>query len=58
MKLLKHVVGYPGGGNDFALIKKLEASLWNILVKYSESKPVLVFCSTRRGRSSRAHMSL
>lgn len=51
MRLLKHVIGYQGGGNDFALVKKLESRLWETLVKYSESKPVLVFCATRRGQS-------
>ncbi|KAF4615166.1 hypothetical protein D9613_003174 [Agrocybe pediades] len=50
-KLTRHVVGVPrrNGTNDFAFAKILDKTLFSVLQQYSVMKPILVFCSTRKG---------
>lgn len=47
VKLQKHVCGYQGGLNDFAFEKLLNAKLPDVISKYSQRKPIMVFCFTR-----------
>ena len=51
-KLTKIVYGIPHkrGQNDFAFQKTLDYRLFGILQQHSVNKPILVFCSTRRGK--------
>ncbi|GAA6001199.1 hypothetical protein JCM10207_007458 [Rhodosporidiobolus poonsookiae] len=53
-KLQKLVFGYPKGGNDFAFANTLSFKLYDLIKQYSSGKPVLVFCSTRKGCSQAA----
>lgn len=48
VQLIKHVHGYDGTMNDFAFDKFLDGKLPTIIQKYSEKKPIMVFCLTRR----------
>ncbi|KAJ4381624.1 ATP-dependent DNA helicase MER3 [Didymella sp. IMI 355093] len=49
VKLRKHVCGYVGSNNnDFAFEKQLDAKLPEIIAKYSERKPMMIFCATRK----------
>lgn len=45
--LSKHVCGYNAPGNDFAFEKTLNAKLPDIVAKWSQRKPIMVFCFTR-----------
>tara|TARA_R110002003_G_scaffold118_4_gene10544 strand:- start:1533 stop:3095 length:1563 start_codon:yes stop_codon:yes gene_type:complete len=48
VKLRKHVCGYVyQGSNDFSFEKVLDAKLPEVIAKYSEGKPIMVFCATR-----------
>jgi ATP-dependent DNA helicase HFM1/MER3 len=47
VKLRKEVVGYPCNSNDFAFDKTLNGKLPEVIAKYSERKPIMVFCFTR-----------
>lgn len=49
VKLRKHVFGYVGNqNNDFAFEKQLDTNLPDIIAKYSERKPIMIFCATRK----------
>ncbi|KAG6851272.1 hypothetical protein H0H93_011708 [Arthromyces matolae] len=50
-KLTRHVVGVPRskGQNDFSFNKMLDYKLFAALQQYSAGKPIMVFCSTRKG---------
>lgn len=47
VKLRKEVVGYACNSNDFAFDKTLNGKLPEVIAKYSERKPIMVFCFTR-----------
>jgi ATP-dependent DNA helicase HFM1/MER3 len=48
VKLQKHVCGYHSSSNDFGFEKLLDAKLPEIITKYSEGKPMMIFCATRK----------
>lgn len=49
VKLRKHVSGYvSNNNNDFAFEKQLDSKLPDIITKYSERKPMMIFCATRK----------
>lgn len=50
-KLTRHVIGVPRRKehNDFQFAKMLDYKLFSVLQQYSVGKPILVFCSTRKG---------
>jgi ATP-dependent DNA helicase HFM1/MER3 len=48
VKLRKHVCGYmSNASNDFGFEKVLDAKIPEVIAKYSEGKPIMVFCATR-----------
>ncbi|KIH88793.1 dead deah box DNA helicase [Sporothrix brasiliensis 5110] len=55
VRLEKIVIGYNmGGGNEHSLDSILDDQLPDLVVKYAEGKPVLVFCFTRKSTESAA----
>jgi ATP-dependent DNA helicase HFM1/MER3 len=55
VKLRKHVRGYASNSNnDFAFEKQLDAKLPGIITKFSERKPAMIFCATRKSCISTA----
>lgn len=48
VRLQKHVCGYHSDLNDFAFDKILDTKLPDIIVKWSQRKPLMVFCMTRK----------
>ena len=54
-KLTRHVVSIPrkNGQNDFQFNKILDLNLYGVIQKFTAGKPVLVFCSTRKGSPPR-----
>ncbi|KAF2874303.1 nucleotide-sugar transporter-domain-containing protein [Massariosphaeria phaeospora] len=55
VKLKKHVCGYSyNSPNDFAFDKVLDSKLPDVIAKYSERKPIMVFCCTRTSAVSTA----
>lgn len=48
VKLTKHVCGYNGSQNDFQFEKHLDDKLPQVISKYSERKPIMIFCFTRK----------
>jgi ATP-dependent DNA helicase HFM1/MER3 len=55
VKLKKHVCGYAyNSPNDFGFEKFLDDKLPDIISKYSERKPIMVFCATRNSATSTA----
>ncbi|KAF8911062.1 Sec63 Brl domain-containing protein [Gymnopilus junonius] len=50
-QLTRHVVGVHrrNGTNDFQFAKVLDCRLFSVLQQFSVGKPILVFCSTRKG---------
>lgn len=47
VKLKKHVVGCRSDANDFAFDKVLSGKLPEVIMRYSQRKPIMVFCFTR-----------
>ncbi|KAL1600412.1 ATP-dependent DNA helicase MER3 [Paraconiothyrium brasiliense] len=47
VRLQKHVCGYQSNANDFAFEKHLNSKLPDVVRKYTEGKPIMVFCFTR-----------
>jgi ATP-dependent DNA helicase HFM1/MER3 len=45
--LTKHVCGYQSNGNDFAFEKTLNSKLPDVISRWSQRKPIMVFCFTR-----------
>jgi len=45
--LQKHVCGYQTNSNDFAFEKILNGKLPEVITKWSQRKPIMVFCFTR-----------
>jgi ATP-dependent DNA helicase HFM1/MER3 len=57
VKLQKHVCGYVSqASNDFGFEKLLDGKLPEIISKYSEGKPIMVFCATRKGCEATARL--
>lgn len=55
VKLRKHVCGYVcNSNNDFAFDKQLDARLPEVFIKYSERKPMMIFCATRKSCATTA----
>ena len=48
VKVQKHVCGYQSKSNEFAFEKTLNAKLPDIITKWSQKKPIMVFCFTRK----------
>ena len=48
VKLQKHVVGITYQGNDFGFESACDPRLPGVIAKYSNKKPVMVFCITRK----------
>ncbi|KAK4545902.1 hypothetical protein LTR36_002466 [Oleoguttula mirabilis] len=47
VRLQKHVCGYQTSSNDFAFDKLLNGKLPEVIAKWSQRKPIMVFCFTR-----------
>ncbi|KAF2003593.1 ATP-dependent DNA helicase MER3 [Amniculicola lignicola CBS 123094] len=56
VRLRKHVCGYAHNGNDWQLEKFLDSKLPEVISKYSEGKPIMVFCCTRNSTISTAKL--
>jgi ATP-dependent DNA helicase HFM1/MER3 len=54
VQLQRHVFGYPEVTNQFAFEDNLKYKLFDIIKTYSNSKPLLIFCSTRKSTLSAA----
>ncbi|VDB94696.1 Bgt-2769, partial [Blumeria graminis f. sp. tritici] len=48
VKLQKHVHAFDGTFNDYAFDKFLDGKLTSLLQKYTQKKPIMVFCFTRK----------
>lgn len=48
VKLERHVFGYPQSANSFLFDFSLNEKLPELIKQYSEGKPTLVFCNTRK----------
>lgn len=46
MPLRRQVIGFYG--NEWTLGKKYDEELFDVICKYSDSKPTLIFCGTRK----------
>lgn len=49
-----HVLGYRSSKNDFMFDKSLNYKLQDVISTYSDSKPTIIFCSSRKGACSSA----
>jgi ATP-dependent DNA helicase HFM1/MER3 len=57
VKLRKHVCGYvTSTNNDFGFEKTLDGRLPEVIAKYSEGKPIMVFCATRASCANTAKL--
>jgi len=56
VRLKKHVCGYQASPNDFAFEKSLSGKLPEVISKYSQHKPIMVFCFTRNACVETAKM--
>ncbi|KAF2857666.1 hypothetical protein K470DRAFT_266674 [Piedraia hortae CBS 480.64] len=48
VRLQKHVCGYASSSNDFAFEQTLNSKLPEVITKWSQRKPIMVFCFTRK----------
>lgn len=48
VKLVRHVIGFDKRTNDHVFDKFLDSKLPPLLVKYTNGKPILIFCFTRK----------
>jgi ATP-dependent DNA helicase HFM1/MER3 len=56
VKLKKYVCGYSGNFNDYQFEHFLDSKLPDIIAKYTQRKPIMVFCFTRASTASTAKM--
>ncbi|KAL8655597.1 MAG: hypothetical protein Q9226_002980 [Calogaya cf. arnoldii] len=56
VKLQKHVYGLSFNGNDWGFDKICDPKLPEIIAKYSQKKPIMVFCITRKATISTAKL--
>ncbi|KAF1957066.1 P-loop containing nucleoside triphosphate hydrolase protein [Byssothecium circinans] len=56
VKLRKHVCGYGGNPNDFAFEKTLDSQLPEVIKRYTERKPIMIFCNTRKSTVATARL--
>jgi ATP-dependent DNA helicase HFM1/MER3 len=56
VRLRKHVRGYVGSNNDFAFEKVLDARIPEVIGTYSEGKPIMIFCATRKSTVATAKL--
>ncbi len=56
VRLQKHVIGLPYKGNDFGFEGACDPKLPDIIVRYSQKKPIMVFCITRNSTVSTAKL--
>ncbi|KAL8901398.1 MAG: hypothetical protein Q9207_005230 [Kuettlingeria erythrocarpa] len=56
VKLQKHVVGLQFNGNDWGFDRACDPKLPEIVTKYSQKKPMMVFCITRKSTVSTAKL--
>ncbi|KAI4195106.1 MAG: hypothetical protein LQ346_003530 [Caloplaca aetnensis] len=56
VKLQKHVVGLHFNGNDWGFDRACDPKLPEIVTKYSQKKPIMVFCITRKSTVSTAKL--
>ncbi|CAI6326018.1 unnamed protein product [Periconia digitata] len=55
VRLQKHVRGYTSNNpNEFAFEKVIDSNLTSVIKKYSERKPMMIFCSTRKSTATTA----
>lgn len=55
VQLTKHVCGYTASNqNDFAFDKMLDSKLPEVIAKFSERKPIMIFCATRSSSATTA----
>eukprot|EP01105_Mastigella_eilhardi_P000393 TRINITY_DN1048_c0_g1_i1.p1 TRINITY_DN1048_c0_g1~~TRINITY_DN1048_c0_g1_i1.p1 ORF type:complete len:608 (+),score=102.51 TRINITY_DN1048_c0_g1_i1:889-2712(+) len=54
VKLEIHVVGYPRSNNDFIFDRNLNFKVFELIRQFSDGRPTLVFCSSRKGASQGA----
>ncbi|KAK8237719.1 nucleotide-sugar transporter-domain-containing protein, partial [Phyllosticta capitalensis] len=48
VRLQKHVVGYSNASNEFGFDGFLNTKLPHVVAKYSQRKPIMVFCFTKK----------
>ncbi len=57
VKLRKHVCGYTySNSNDFAFETVLDSKLPEVISRYSERKPIMIFCATRNSTVNTARL--
>lgn len=56
VKLRKHVCGYVSHTNDFAFQNVLDTKITDVITTFSEKKPMLVFCATRKSTAHTAKL--
>lgn len=52
VKIIRHVLGYKQHQNAFIFERILNSKLPDVITKYSDQKPTLVFCQTQSGTVS------
>ncbi|EJD02191.1 P-loop containing nucleoside triphosphate hydrolase protein [Fomitiporia mediterranea MF3/22] len=58
-RITRHVYGYPRKNqNDFQFARTLDYKLYSVIGKHACGKPILIFCSTRKGVMSTAEQLL